>query len=89
MRALAAERLSFCCAQLNPVIGYFDPLKLAEGEFWGDSNEATIGFLREVRIAPRVDGPVEGSGGGLACVGFSLLAGRENPPRPLRCSLLM
>merc|ERR1712216_747565 len=36
--------------QLNPVIGYFDPLNPAEGEFWGDSSEATIGFLRESEI---------------------------------------
>merc|ERR1719285_1401632 len=35
---------------LNPVIGYFDPLNRAEGEFWGDSTEATIGFLRESEI---------------------------------------
>jgi hypothetical protein len=30
--------------------GYFDPLKLSEKEFWGQSNEATIGFLRHAEI---------------------------------------
>lgn len=35
---------------LNPVIGFYDPLNLSGGEFWGDSNEATIGFLRESEI---------------------------------------
>lgn len=34
----------------NPVFGYFDPLKLAEQEFWGQSPEATIGFLRQAEI---------------------------------------
>merc|ERR1719293_474440 len=34
----------------NPVVGYFDPLKLSEGEFWEQSNEATIGFLRHAEI---------------------------------------
>jgi len=36
--------------ELNPVVGYWDPLKLGDGEFWGQSNEATIGFIRESEI---------------------------------------
>merc|ERR1719183_1499451 len=31
---------------LNPVVGYWDPLKLAEGDFWGQGNDATIAWLR-------------------------------------------
>jgi hypothetical protein len=34
----------------NPVVGFFDPLNLAEGEFWEQSNEATIGFLRHAEM---------------------------------------
>jgi len=44
------EGLKAMAKELNPVIGFYDPLNLASGEFWGDSNEATIGFLREAEI---------------------------------------
>ena len=33
------------CAQ-----GYYDPLNLAEGEFWGQTNDATIGWLRHAEM---------------------------------------
>jgi hypothetical protein len=35
---------------LNPIVGFYDPLNLAEAEFWGQSNEATIGYLRHSEI---------------------------------------
>ena len=35
---------------LNPKIGFYDPLMLSDYEFWGDTNEATIGFLRHSEI---------------------------------------
>ena len=31
-------------------VQYWDPLKLSEKEFWGESNDATIGFLRHAEI---------------------------------------
>merc|ERR1712154_754434 len=35
---------------LNPVIKFYDPLNLAEGDLWGQGDEATIGFLRHAEI---------------------------------------
>ena len=32
------------------MVGFYDPLNLAEAEFWDQSNEATIGFLRQAEI---------------------------------------
>merc|ERR1711907_563221 len=34
----------------NPVLGYYDPLGLADAEFWEQSNEATVGFLRHAEM---------------------------------------
>ena len=34
----------------NPVLGYFDPLSLADGEFWEQGNEATIAWLRHAEM---------------------------------------
>jgi hypothetical protein len=36
--------------ELNPIVKFYDPLNLAEGEFWDGTNEETIGFLRHAEI---------------------------------------
>jgi len=54
MKAASSSRtlqdLKTLASDLNPRVQYWDPLKLAEQEFWGQSNEATIGFLRHAEM---------------------------------------
>lgn len=35
---------------LNPVVGFWDPLKLSDLNLWGQGDEATIGWIRESEI---------------------------------------
>lgn len=42
--------LEVLAAELNPIVKFYDPLNLAEAEFWGCTNEETIGFLRHAEI---------------------------------------
>jgi len=46
----AKADLEALASELNPVVNYFDPLSLADKEFWKGSNDATIGFLRHAEI---------------------------------------
>merc|ERR1719199_2035882 len=34
----------------NPVVGFWDPLNLAEANFWEQGNEATVGWLRHAEM---------------------------------------
>jgi len=42
--------LEVLAKNLNPVLGYWDPLKLADRNFWNQGEEATIGWLRESEL---------------------------------------
>jgi len=44
------DDLKALAVELNPVVGFWDPLELSDAKFWGTSDEATIGFLRESEI---------------------------------------
>jgi len=50
--ALAAGQadLEAIAAKANPKVGFYDPMGLAEKDFWGKGNEATISFLRQSEI---------------------------------------
>merc|ERR1719356_504184 len=42
--------LEALAVKLNPVVGFYDPLGLADADFWGRGNEYTIGWLRHAEI---------------------------------------
>jgi len=42
--------LESMAVKLNPVVNFYDPLNLADQDFWGKGNEATIGWLRQSEI---------------------------------------
>ena len=47
---MQVKDLEVLAGKLNPAVGYYNPTSLAEMEFWGQTQEATIGFLRESEI---------------------------------------
>jgi len=48
--ALAKSDLEAFATECNPRIEYFDPLNLADQQFWGSSNAATIAHLRHAEM---------------------------------------
>lgn len=44
------DDLSALAKKLNPVVPRFDPLGLSTANFWGTTQEETIGFLRESEV---------------------------------------
>jgi len=48
--ASQVKDLEVLAGKLNPAVGYWNPTSLTEMEFWGQTQEATIGFLRQAEI---------------------------------------
>jgi len=44
------EDLRVLANKLNPVLGFFDPLNIADSAYWGKDGEFTIGWLRQSEI---------------------------------------
>lgn len=51
-KALDATKadLEGIAAKANPTLKFYDPMNLAEQDFWGFGNEGTIGWLRHSEI---------------------------------------
>ena len=45
-----SAELAALAKKCNPVLGFFDPLGLAQKKFWDTTDEETIGFLRESEV---------------------------------------
>jgi len=63
----ARNDLESFASECNPQISFFDPLKLADAEFWGLTNAATIAYLRHAEMK-------HGRIAMLACVGYTVQA---------------
>jgi len=50
VRMETVKDLEVLAGKLNPAVGYWNPTSLAEMEFWGQTQEASIGFLRQAEI---------------------------------------
>jgi hypothetical protein len=50
LQAETKSDLADMAKKLNPVVGFYDPLNLAEADFWDQGNAATIAFLRQAEI---------------------------------------
>jgi len=50
VQMVALDELKGLAKAQNPALGYFDPLNLANLNFWGQGDDATVGFLRQAEI---------------------------------------
>jgi len=50
VRMAASDDLTALAKELNPVVGYYDPLNLAAWNLYGKGDDATVGFLRHAEI---------------------------------------
>merc|ERR1719384_2403204 len=46
----SVDGLKTLAVELSPIIKFYDPLGLAEADFWGQGSDATVGFLRHAEI---------------------------------------